>query len=447
MKNFDAIIVGGGPAGVQAAISTRRVFPDKTVALIRKEKISLIPCGIPYTIGTLESVDADIFPDTPLINNNIEIIIGEVQGRKDKVLILTDGEELGFDKLVLAIGSSAILPDIPGIDQDGIFTIKKDFEYLKKLRETALKAQNVLIIGGGYIGVELADEFLKMGKQVTIVEMMSRLFATSMDPEFGKAVEENLKNRGCRVITNARVNSLSGDGKVSGVKLTDDRFVEADFVIVSVGYKSNTFKADSFGLDYDKKHGFVVDEYMRTSDKDVFAAGDCAITRSCFNGEIATIMLASAAMAQGRLAGANLFGIRLVKSFPGTLGTFSTKIGDLAIGATGITEQQAKAMNLDYIIGVAEAPDRHPGSLPGASKISIKLIFAQHCHYLLGAQVMGGDSVGEMTNMLSVMVQKKMTDIEIDTMQIGTHPLLTSSPIAYPIINASVNAIMQWLNK
>ncbi|MDP8240334.1 MAG: FAD-dependent oxidoreductase [Candidatus Hatepunaea meridiana] len=444
MKSFDVVIIGGGPAGIQAALSARHAYPDKSIVVIRKEIVSLIPCGIPYTIGTLESVKADIMPDTPLINSNIEIIIGEVQKRENKKLILNTGEKIGFDKLVLATGSTPALPGIIGIDKDGIYTVKKDYDYLEQMREAARGANRVLIVGGGYIGVELADELLKLGKSVTLVELLSHLLATSLDCEFNEAVEEELTRRGCQVLTGSRVESFAGNRKVTGAYLSDDRFIEADFVIVSVGYKPNSSIAEMFGLKVDKQYGIVVDEYMQTSDKDIFAAGDCAITKNCFTGKNTAIMLASAAMAQGRLAGANLFEIKLVKSFPGTLGTFSTKIGDLAIGASGLTEQQAKAMGVDYVIGTTEAPDRHPGKLPGASKIRMKLVFARHCHILLGAQLTGGDSVGELTNMLSVMIQKKMTDMEIDTIQIGTHPLLTSSPIAYPVIGAAVNSILKW---
>lgn len=447
MQTFDAVVIGGGPAGVQAAVSARHAYPDKTVALIRREKIPLIPCGIPYTLNTLPSVEDDRLPDTPLTDCNVEIIIGEVINRNGKKLILKDETQIGFDKLVIALGSIPVIPDIPGADIEGVYTVKKDFEYLKELREIAHKAERIVIVGGGYIGVEFADELLKMGKTVSIIEMLPNLFGSTMDTEFSEAIEMNLKQRNCDIITNNRIQSVIGNGKVSGVHLSNGTQLSADMVFMSIGYRPDTSLAAKLGVKVDDKYGIIVDEYMRCSDPDVFAAGDCAITRNCFDGKNTNIMLASAAMTQGRIAGANLFKIKLVKGFPGTLGTFSTKIGDIAVGVTGMTEYQAKEMKVDYIIGRSEAPDRHPGKLPGASRITVKLVYAKQSHNLLGGQVMGGDSVGELTNLLSVMIQKKMTDMEIDLVQIGTHPLLTSSPIAYPVINATVNAIMQWINK
>jgi pyruvate/2-oxoglutarate dehydrogenase complex dihydrolipoamide dehydrogenase (E3) component len=155
-------------------------------------------------------------------------------------------------------------------------------------------------------------------------------------------------------------------------------------------------------------------------------------------------MLASTAMSQGRLAGSNLFSINIVKSFPGTLGAFATKVGGTALGAVGLTEAQAGQMRLEYVVGRSETMDHHPARLPGSSRVVMKLLFARYSHVLLGAQVIGGDSVGEVINMLSVMIQKKMTDMEIDTLQIGTHPLLTPSPLAYAVITATVDAILKW---
>jgi len=302
----------------------------------------------------------------------------------------------------------------------------------------------VLVVGGGYIGVELADEFLNAGKHVTLVEMLPTLLGTSTDPEFSRIIHEELEKRGCRILTEARVREFTGDRTVSAAEISGGQRIDADFVVISVGYRPNLALAESFGIEVDPKYGIMVDEYMRTSAKGIFAAGDCAAARNCFTGELSNVKLASAAMAQGRLAGSNLFQIKLVRNFPGTLGTFATKIGNVALGVTGLTEQQAKAMGVDYLVGTTETVDRHPGTLPDKSKIRLKLIFAHQCHVLLGAQIVGGDSVGELTNMLSVMIQNKMTDMEIDNLQIGTHPLLTASPLAYPVLGASVDAILQW---
>ncbi len=447
MEAYDVIVVGGGPAGVQAAISARNTFPDKSIALIRKEERAMIPCGIPYILHSLDSIDDDILPDDLLRKNKISLIIDEIVDRDGKVVLTSGGRDIAYNRLVLATGSSPITPKISGIDLAGVFLLQKDYTSLQLLQRAAASAKRVLIVGGGYVGVELADELLKAGKGVTIIEKLPHLLPTSVDTEFGDSIQDALTRQGAEFYTGIGVSSFVGDGAVAGVNLDNGQYIEADLVIVSVGYHPNTKLAGPLGLQVDEKYGVLVDEYLRTSDPDIFAAGDCAAKRSCFTGEYRQIMLASTAMAQGRLAGSNLFAINVVKTFPGILGTFSTKVGETALAATGLTEVRARRMGLEYVVGNAETVDRHPGKLPHATKIRIKLIFARYSHHLLGAQLLGGDSVGECINMLAVMIQNKMTDMEIDTLQIGTHPLLTPSPLAYGVLNATVDAIMKWYHK
>jgi pyruvate/2-oxoglutarate dehydrogenase complex dihydrolipoamide dehydrogenase (E3) component len=444
MREYDVVIIGGGPAGVQSAISARNSNPDKSIALIRKERVALIPCGIPYIMHSLNSVDEDILPDALLQKINVDIIHGEVEGKDNKTLKLRDGNQIGFDKLVLAAGSIPIKPAIPGIEKDNIFILSKDYEYLKRMREEVNTAQNIVIVGGGYVGVELADELVKKNIKVTLIEKMPSLLPTSVDQEFGNIVQTELENQGVEVITNVGVDGFANSGKNIRVELENGDSNEVDHVIISIGFKPDIRLGRKFGLEINDKYGVIVDEYMKTSDDDIFAAGDCVAKRSYLIGDFRRIMLASTAMSQGRLAGSNLFSINILKVFHGTLGSFATKVGNIAVGATGLTETRAKGMKLEYCVGVAESVDRHPAKLPNASKMRIKLIFAKHSHILLGAQVSGGDSVGECINMLSVMIQKNMTDMEIDTLQIGTHPLLTPSPLAYGVINATVDAIMKW---
>jgi len=185
MKKYDVIIIGGGPAGVTCAISAHNTYPDKSIALIRKEETALIPCGIPYIIHSLNSVDEDILPDKLITATGADLIIDEVIGKEGNTLKLGSGEELAYDKLVLALGSYPIMPPIKGIEIDGAFVVKKDHNYLGELKEYIKKSTNIVIVGGGYIGVEMADELMKEGKKVTVVEMLDHLLPTTMDHEFG----------------------------------------------------------------------------------------------------------------------------------------------------------------------------------------------------------------------------------------------------------------------
>jgi NADPH-dependent 2,4-dienoyl-CoA reductase/sulfur reductase-like enzyme len=444
MKNYDVVIIGGGPAGVTCAISARNTYPDKSIALIRKEKIALIPCGIPYVMSSLETVSDDILPDALLSKCGADLIIDEVVGKEDKTLVLKSGEEVSYDKLVLALGSSPAVPPIEGREKQGVFIVKKDKPYLEGLRQHAVNSENVVIIGGGYIGVEMADELKKAGKTVHLVEMQDTLFPFTMDPEFGNKAKEIMEEAGVKIHVNSRVDAILGDTDATGVKLSNDEEIAADMVVISTGAVPNVTLASKFGLAVHPRNGIWVNEYLRTFEKDIFAIGDCAAKSDFFTGEFSNVMLASTAMAEGRLVGSNLFAIKVMRKFLGVLGSFSTKISGIAFGTSGLTEEKARKMNLDYTVGYASTVDRHPGKLPGASQLHLKLIFSRYSHTLLGAQMYGGDSVGELVNMLSVMILNKMTDMEIDNLQIGTHPLLSASPIAYPVINATVDAIKKW---
>ncbi len=443
MKKYDIVIIGGGPAGLTCAISAKNTYPDKKIVLIRKESKPMIPCGIPYTLTTLKNVDDNILPDTPLIANDVEIINDEAVNRTDHKIQLKSGEEIKFEKLVLAAGSKAVLPNIEGANKENIFLVKKDRDYLENLKTKIQKSQKIVILGGGYIGIEVADELLKANRDVTLVEMMETLLPT-MDDEFGKKVKEIIESNKGKVITGKSIKKILGNDKVTGVELNDGTQIFCDLLIVSCGYKPNVELAEKFNLVFEPGKGILVDDYLRTSEKDVFAIGDCAAKYDYFTGEFSNVMLASTAMAEGRLVGTNLFSIKVIRKYQGVLGTFSTKIGNTAFAVSGINERRAKERGLEYTVGMAKAVDRHPGKLPGASEVTVKLIFSTYSHTILGAQIMGGDSIGEMINMLSVMILNKMTDMDIDTLQIGTHPLLTASPVVYPVITATVDAIKKW---
>ena len=446
MKKYDIVIIGGSAGGIMTALSARNTYPDKSVLVIRKEKIVMVPCGIPYVFNSLDNVEENIIPDSLLEKNKIDLIIDEVTeaDAAEKTVKLRNGQTISYDKLILAIGSKPRLPIIPGIDKKGVYTIPKDADYLKVLKDEFAKAEKITIVGGGFIGLEVADELLKAGKKVKIVEMMNQLLPNSFDKEYGEMVEEILRNEGAEIFTSTKVTEIKGGEKAEKVVLDNGKELDTDIVIMAAGYEPNTDLAEKMGLNILKGQGIIIDEYMRTSKSDVFALGDCTVKRDFLTGCYTNLMLASTAIAQGRLVGSNLYSIKVIKQFNGVLGTFSTKIGGTTFASVGLNEKMAERAGVEIITGVFETVDRHPGKLPGAHKQKVKLIFAKHSHILLGAQLCGGDSVGEMINMLSVMIQNKMSDIEIDTLQFGTHPMLTASPIAYPVVNATANAIQKW---
>ena len=444
MKKYDVIIVGGGPAGVITAVTAKRTYRDKSIALIRKVEKAIVPCGIPYVFKSMESVDKDIMPDKPLEANNIDLIINEVVeiDRQNKQIMLADGKKMGYDRLVLAVGSTPVALPIPGVELENVFYVKKDLEYLRKMREAVYNSKNIVIIGGGFIGAEFADELSNIeGVKVHIVEILPHCLMAAFDSEFAAAAQKELEKKGVICHNSVKVERIEGDGKVERVILSDGQVLDADMVIVSTGARPNTELAVKAGLAIGRGGGIWVDEYMRTSDPNIFAVGDCAEKRDFFTRKHVPVMLASTATAEARIAGANLYNLKVIRENRGTIATFSTKIGEFAFGAAGLTEAVAKREGFEVVVGTAESVNRHPGCLPGAQKIKVKLVFTRYGGVLLGGQVMGPESVGELINAIALAIQSDMTAVSLDTLQFATHPLLTPAPTVYPLVNAAGNAL------
>jgi len=438
----DVAVIGGSAAGLTAAITARRHYPDKKILLIRKEEKVLIPCGIPYIFGTVGSVEKNLIPDAILEKNNIELLITEVPeiSPSRKSISIKDGYEIEYDKMVLASGSVPSVPPIPGAGLEGVFAIYKDTNLLMSLQQSLSSARNLVVIGGGFIGVEFADECNKSGSiNATVAEILPHCLALAYDEEFCVAAEELLGQRGIGILTSKKVSALTGNGKVQEVLFDDGQSIPADVVILSTGAKANVELAKEAGFDIGPTGGVSVDNTMKTSDENVFACGDCAEKVSFFDEKPTTLKLASIATYEARIAGANLFEKR--RSNVGTVGVWSTAIGDTALAVAGLTEEMAKGQGYSYVVGSAEAPNRHPGGMPGTANLKLKLVFEKRTGVLLGGQVMGDKAAGEVVNMISACVQQRVTAENIALFQAGTHPALTASPIAYQVVNAAEAAV------
>ena len=443
MKKSDVVVIGGSAGAIPAAIGCRRRYPEKNVLLIRKEEQVLIPCGLPYIFGTVGSPEKNLIPDAMLNNNGIEFIIGEVEeiDRDKKTVSIAGGEAVSYDKLVLATGSLPVVLPIPGIDKENVFSAVKDVAYLNNMLDKVNKAKDIVIIGGGFIGAEFADECKKnRNNNVTIVEMLPHCLQLALDEEFCIEAEKVITEGGVKVLTNKRVEAILGNKQVSGVRLADGQELKADMVIIGVGARPNTELAQKAGLQIGPTRAIAVDRFMRTiTDTNIFACGDCAEKYGFFSGKPRATMLASIAGAEGRIVGANLFDTRYRNC--GEIGVFSTIIGEQAFGCAGLTERTARQEGYDVVVGEATAPDRHPGVMPGAASTKVKLIFSRDNGVLLGGGVSGGRGTGEVTNIISACIQHWMTAYEVSLFQMGTHPALTASPMVYQMVNAAELAI------
>ena len=441
MKKVDIVVVGASAAGLTAAITARRHYPDKAILLVREERQVLVPCGIPYIFGTLPDAQKNLISDAVLENNGLDLLVAKATSidREARIVHTTEGE-VGYERLILATGSRPTMLPIPGFELEGVFATVKDIEYLTRLQQWLDASSDIVVLGGGFIGIEFGDEVNKTGgKTVTIVELMPHCLALAYDEEFCAEMEKVLESRGLNLRTSTRVEQIAGDGRVERVLLSDGTEIKADAVIVGVGVVANVDLAKQAKLRIGLTGGIAVDRTMRTSDENIYACGDCAEKISFFGGRASPLKLASIATVEARIAGANLFGIR--RENPGTVGVWSTAVGSVAIATAGLTESMAEERGYDVVAVTLAGPNRHPGIMPGAANTKVKLVFERNSGVILGGQVMGDATAGEIINAISACVQTRMTAEDIAMFQIGTHPMLTASPIAYHIVNAAEMAI------
>jgi pyruvate/2-oxoglutarate dehydrogenase complex dihydrolipoamide dehydrogenase (E3) component len=442
MKKVDVVIVGGSAAGLTSAITCKRHYPKKSVVLIRKEAQVLVPCGIPYIFGTVGRPEKNLISDTILDKNNIELLVDEVTeiDPSRRIVDTVKKGKFAYERLVIATGSRPFIPKIPGTRLKNIFFVKKSVSHLRQMLNQLARSSNLVIVGGGFIGAEFADECRKKRNiRITIIELLPHCLMLNFDVNYCAVAEKIEKEHGVKILAPERVEAFLGNGAVEGVELATGGSIDADMVILSVGSVANNELAENAGLTIGPRNGILVDQYMRTSDENVFACGDCAEKFSFFDGQPCSHKLASIATKEARIAGANLFYPHRINK--GVIGVYATVLGNTTFAHAGLSESEARQKRKDIVIGEAEAPNRHPGVMPEADNLKVKLVFDKSTSKILGGQVMGPKSSGELINVISVCIRQEMTVEVIALFPMGTHPALTASPIAYQITNAAEMAI------
>ena len=445
MKKTDLLVIGGSAGGILSATTARKAYgKDVDITLIRNTEKVMVPCGIPYIFGTLRDSEKNVIPDQGLVNANVNLVIDNVVtiDKENKIAKTESGEEYKYKKLIMATGSLPVIPTfIPGHDLENVVTVVKNKVILDEIFDKVDASENVAIVGGGFIGVEFAEQIRQLGKNVTLVELADSCVSQAFDKEYATELEDLLKDMGINVLTGTKVSKINGTDKVESIELGDGSTLPADLVILALGVKANSKLAADAGLELNNKGAIKVDQYMRTNDPSIFAVGDCAEKRCFFTHKDVPVLLASSAAMEAKIAGSNAFQLRLVRANKGTISAFATKVNGRTFAAAGLTEKRAIEEGFTTMIGTFQTTSRHPGSLPGTVKIKMKLIFSKCSGVILGAQVSGDDSTGEMINVLSLAIQKGLTATELNTFQVATHPLISASPIMYPINAASMEAI------
>ncbi len=446
MKNYDVIIIGGGPSGIITGVTGIKQNPTKSFLMIKEEEKGLVPCGIPYVFHDLDEVSKNKMGPKPFIDAGGEVLVDRVESvdTNKKFVKTKNNKEFHYGRLVFATGSIPFVPKfIEGYDLENVEYIKKSYNYIENLKQKTDKAQNIVIVGGGFIGVEVAEQLAKHSdKNVYLVEMEKYCLYRAFSEDMAKRADEVIRNIDIKLYTEDSVDSIIGEkGKVKSVKLASGKEIDTDLVILSIGYRPNTDLAKKAGLDINSNGAIRCDNYMRTSVDDIFAVGDCSQTIGFITGRTDSIMLASTATAEARILGYNLCNISILRNFVGTLSVFSTEIGGKAFASAGAIEQSAREANVNFVIGTFQDKDRHPGSLDDSQDLFVKLIVSPKGGNIIGGEICGGKSVGELINVIGLAIQKEVTVYELISYQIGTHPLLTTAPTKYVLIKAAEMAI------
>ena len=424
-------VIGGVAAGTSAAARAKRKKPEAEITIFEQDTdISYSGCGLPYYISDLIEERKDLILYTPQkFAENKDVIVKsqrqveEIKTAEKKIVVkdlTTDKkDEVEYDKLLIATGASPIDPPITGSDLDNIFTLRNvnSADKIKNFIETQAP-QKAVIIGGGYIGLEMAENLLESGLEVTVVEQADQIL-TNFDADMAQIVRDHLKEQGVDVITSDGVEEFSGNQKVEKVITAAGKEIATDFVIMSVGVKPNVKLAQDAGVEIGETGAIKVNSKMETSLKDVYAAGDCVETKHLITGEKVWIPLGSTANKQGRVAGSNLAG--LDDEFKGVLGTAISKVCDLAIARTGLTVQAAENKGYQVVSSKIKTKN-HAGYYPEAAIITIKLVVEEETGQILGAQVIGEDGVDKKIDVLATAIYNEMKADELIDLDLAYAP-------------------------
>ncbi|MDI6451495.1 FAD-dependent oxidoreductase [Anaerobaca lacustris] len=417
------VIVGGVAAGPKVASKVIRLCPEAEVTIVEKGKLlSYAGCGLPYYVSGVVKDQKELMC-TPVgavrdsvffqhvknvkVLNETEAMEVDRASRRVRVRDLLRGQEswLNYDKLVLATGAKPVVPPIPGTDLCNVFTLQgvHDAEGIRAAvaQDTA---RDVVIVGGGLIGVEITEALVQRGCRVTIVEMMPQILRI-LDPDIVRLVGQHMESHGVRVLTNTKLERIEGEESVKAVQTSGGR-IAADMVVLAIGVRPNVALAEAANLEIGPTRAIKVNDRMQTSDPNIYAAGDCVECNDLMTGKPCFVPLDSTANKQGRVAAVNLCGGE--DHFPGVLGSTVCKVFDFCVARTGLGESAAKDQGYDVVTAWAPAPDK-AHFMPEAKLLMLKLIADRKTRKLLGVQAVGPGAGDKRIDVVAMALMAGMT--------------------------------------
>ena len=405
------VIIGGVAGGASAAARARRLDESAEIVLLERGAfISFANCGLPYYVGGVITEEDDLTLQTPesfRARFNVDVRVRSEVTAIDRAahtvqVRQSDGAayEERYDKLLIATGASPVVPNLPGLNGDNVYTLRSIPDTLRiKAAADALKDKpgaRAVVVGGGYIGVEMAENLAHAGLDVTIVEMADHLIAP-LDFDMAADVHNYVRGKGIHLLLGTAVT-----GAEPGFVCTSQGKIPADLIVLSIGVRPESSLAKACGLPCNARGGIQVDEHMRTADPDIYAVGDAVEVRDFVTGDPAMVPLAGPANREGRIAADNLFGRDSV--YTGTQGSAILKIFDMAVATTGLSEKAARSKGIDCD-KIFTYSANHASYYPGSTMLSIKVVFEKGGGRLLGAQIVGFDGVDKRCDVLATAIR------------------------------------------
>lgn len=430
------VIVGGVAGGATAAARLRRL--DETAQIVLFEKtgfVSYANCGLPYYIGGVISRESDLSLQTPeslwaryRIDVRIRHEVTAIHRDRKTVSVrrLDDGKnyEESYDKLLLAPGAAPVVPPFPGVESPRVFTLRTVEDTLR-IRTALLEKgwSSAVIVGGGFIGMEIAENLKRAGLDVSVVEKLNQVLG-HLDADMASFVHAHLRQNGVRLLLGQGVAAFEENEGGLTVCLEDGRRLQTDMALLAIGVAPDSRLAREAGLELGLRGSIAVDETMRTSDPDIYAAGDAAEIRHLVTEQKTTVALAGPANKQARVAADNMAGLSAV--YQGTNASSILKVFDITVASTGIGERTAKALGL-ACDKVLLSPLSHAGYYPGGQSMTIKLLFSPESHAVLGAQIVGRDGVDKRIDVIATAMQAGLKVTELKDLDLAYAPPYSSA--------------------
>jgi len=430
------VIIGGVAGGATAATRARRVDEHAQIVLFeRGEDVSFANCGLPYYIGGVIENRNDLLVSSPgqmksryKIEVRLRTEVTAIDRSNKRVLFKKvrtgqTGEE-SYDKIILAPGAEPVRPPLPGLDQEGIHSLRglPDTDRIKA-RLDLNPVQSAVVVGGGFIGLEMAENLARRGVGVTVVEMLDQVMAP-LDPEMAALVEDHLRAQGVRLILGDGVKSFArADGRLK-VATQKGLEMDADLVLLAIGVRPESGLARAAGLETAPGGHIMVDETLRTSDPDIFAVGDAVMIKDFVTGRPVAVALAGPANKQARLAADNALGRRSI--YRGSVGTAAVKVFGLTAASTGLSEKTLRAAGIPYLASYTHGSS-HASYYPGSENMVVKLVFSPESGRLLGSQIVGGSGVDKRIDVLATAIRGGLTVFDLEELDLAYAPPYSSA--------------------